>query len=186
MIPTKWTKTLNSNPIFLITGEFKKISTLKNKLKNALFYEHKVIVLRIKNNEVDIDEALNITTRFSKKNNIPLILNTPNKFDFQADGYHLQAKELNGKYSLAPNKILGASCHNREEVLLAKELGCDYVFLSPIIKKYDSEPLGWDNFFEIKNDFSEIKVIPLGGINEKNSMEDSFAGISHWWDLQNP
>ena len=68
MIPTKWTKTLNSNPIFLITGEFKKISTLKNKLKNALFYKHKILILRIKNNEVDIDEALNIATKFCKNN----------------------------------------------------------------------------------------------------------------------
>jgi len=186
LIPNKWSETLNSNPIFLITGEFKKISTLKNKLKNALFYKYKVLILRIKNNEVDIDEALNIATKFCKKNNIPLILNVPNKFNFKADGYHLQAKELNEKYSLASNKILGASCHNKEEILLAKELGCDYVFISPIIKKDGSEPLGWDNFFEIKNDFSEIKVIPLGGISEKNSMEDSFAGISHWWDLQNP
>ncbi len=186
MIPSKWSKTLNSNPIFLITGEFRKISTLKNKLKNSLFYKHKVIVLRTSNNEVDIDEAINITAKFCKKNNIPLILNVPNKFNFQADGYHLQANELNEEYSLAHNKILGASCHNKEEILLAKELGCDYVFLSPIIKKYDSEPLGWDNFFEIKNIFPEIKVIPLGGISEKNSMQDSFAGISHWWDLQNP
>ena len=36
MIQDKWTNTLNSEPLFLITGEFKKISTLKNKLKNAL------------------------------------------------------------------------------------------------------------------------------------------------------
>jgi hypothetical protein len=77
LIPSKWSKTLNSNPIFLITGEFRKISTLKNKLKNSLFYKHKVIVLRTSNNEVDIDEAINITAKFCKKNNIPLILNVP-------------------------------------------------------------------------------------------------------------
>lgn len=186
MIPNKWSKTLNSNPIFLITGEFKKTSTLKNKLKNTLFYKHKVLILRIKNHEVDIDEALNIATKFCRKNNIPLILNVPNKFNLKADGYHLQAKELNEEYSLAPNKILGASCHSKEEILLAKKLGCDYIFLSPIIKKDHFKSLGWDNFFKLKNDFPEMKIIPLGGVSEKNSMQDSFAGISHWWDLRNP
>ena len=186
MIPTKWTKTLNSNPIFLITGEFKKISTLKNKLKNALLYEHKVLILRIKNTEVDIDATLNVTTKFCKKNNIPLLLNIPNKFNLKADGYHLQAKELYEDFPPVSNKIIGASCHNAKEISLALKLGCDYVLLSPIVKKYESEPLGWDNFFKLKNDFPEIKIIPLGGVNERNSMQDSYAGISHWWDLHSP
>ena len=184
MIQDKWTNTLNSEPLFLITGEFKKISTLKNKLKNALFYKHKVLVLRVKNNEADIDQALSVTTKFCKKNNIPLILNIPNKFKLKADGYHLQAKELNDRISFLPNKILGASCHNRQELLLAKELGCDYVFLSPILKKNGSATLGWERFFELKNDFPDMNIIPLGGMSEKNSMQNSFAGISHWWDLQ--
>ena len=64
MIQDKWTNTLNSEPLFLITGEFKKISTLKNKLKNALFYKHKVLVLRVKNNEADIDQALNHAKKY--------------------------------------------------------------------------------------------------------------------------
>tara|TARA_Y100001935_G_scaffold253154_1_gene258627 strand:+ start:9849 stop:10394 length:546 start_codon:yes stop_codon:yes gene_type:complete len=180
LIENRWSKT-----IFLITGKFKKISTLKSKLKNSLLYKHKVLILRIQSADVDIDEVLHVVRKFCKKNNIPLILNIPDKFKYKADGYHLQASELNKKLSISTNKILGASCHNREEILLAKELGCNYVFLSPIIKKYDSDPIGWNNFFKLRDEFSEIAVIPLGGVNEKNAMQESFAGISHWWDLQN-
>ena len=98
---------------------------------------------------------------------------------------NLDLPAIKKKLSISQNKILGASCHNREEILLAKELGCNYVFLSPIIKKYDSDPIGWNNFFKLRDEFSEMAVIPLGGVNEKNSMQESFAGISHWWDLQN-
>ena len=180
MIKNRWSKT-----IFLITGKFKKITTLKKKLKNSLFYKHKVLVLRIKSPDLDINEILSVVRKFCKKNNIPLILNIPDKLNYKADGYHLQASELNKKISISPNKILGASCHNREEILLAKELGCNYVFLSPIIKKYNSDPIGWNNFFKLRDEFSEMAVIPLGGVNEKNAMQESFAGISHWWDLQN-
>tara|TARA_B100000214_G_scaffold97146_1_gene67547 strand:- start:15 stop:575 length:561 start_codon:yes stop_codon:yes gene_type:complete len=185
LIENRWAETLISKTIFLITGEFKKISTLKSKLKNSLFYKHKILILRIKSTDVDIDKILHVVRKFCKKNNIPLILNIPDKFKYKADGYHLQAAELNKKLSVSPNKILGASCHNKKEIVLAKELGCNYVFLSPIIKKYGSVPIGWNNFFKLRDEFSEMPVIPLGGVNEKNSMQESFAGISHWWDLQN-
>ena len=186
MISNKWSKTFNSKPIFLITGNFTKISTFRKKLKNALFFKNKVLVLRIKNSDVDIDEAFSISKKFCKKNSIPLILNIQNKFNLKADGYHLQAKELKKKYFHTPNMIIGASCHNEEELLAAKKLGCDYIFLSPVVKKNDFRALGWETFFKLKNSFPELKIIPLGGVNEKNSMQDSYAGISHWWDLQSP
>ena len=41
-------------------------------------------------------------------------------------------------------------------------------------------------FLKLKNEFLSLKIIPLGGINESNSMHNSYAGISHWWDHQNP
>ena len=186
MIPDKWINIFNSDPIFLITGHFTKISTLKNKLNRSLTYRKKVLVLRISNNYIDVDKAVNIATKFCKKNNIPLILNTPNKFDFNADGYHLRAKELESKDIPISKKIIGASCHNREELLMAKKLGCDYAFLSPVISKGDSKVLGWNKFLKLKNEFLSLKIIPLGGINESNSMHNSYAGISHWWDHQNP
>ena len=104
MIKNRWSKT-----IFLITGKFKKISTLKSKLKNSLLYKHKVLILRIPSADVDIDEVLHVIRKFCKKNNIPLILNIPDKFKYKADGYHLQASELNKKLSISTNKILGAS-----------------------------------------------------------------------------
>ena len=69
---------------------------------------------------------------------------------------------------------------------MAKKLGCDYAFLSPVISKGDSKVLGWNKFLKLKNEFLSLKIIPLGGINESNSMHNSYAGISHWWDHQNP
>jgi hypothetical protein len=44
--------------------------------------------------------------------------------------------------------------------------------------------MGWQAFLSIKDKYPDKIIVPLGGINESNTMQNSFAGISHWWDPQ--
>lgn len=182
MIPAKWQDTFAKDPQILITGEFKKQLTFKQKLKNSLIINNKIMILRIKEDREDLHEICEIAQKFCKKHKIPFILNTPNKDSFNADGIHLTSLELN---KTAPvNKILGISCHSEEEIQQAIRLKPDYILLSPVVRKGSSAGFGWDKFYEITSKFPNSNIIPLGGINESNAMQESFAGISHWWHLQ--
>jgi 8-oxo-dGTP diphosphatase len=82
-----------------------------------------------------------------------------------ADGVHLTATQLR----LAERPDLpwcGASCHSREELRRAEELGADLAVLGPVRatpSHPDAVPLGWDRFGEIAAGAS-IPVYALGGV----------------------
>lgn len=90
--------------------------------------------------------------------------------DFPAAGWHVtsaQLKKLADKGRPLPiSRLLAASCHNLEELELAKQLGVDFVTLSPIQKTAthpDAEPLGWDKAQQLITDFDR-PVYLLGGL----------------------
>ena len=168
---------------FLITGEFKKISTLKKKLLNTKRFNKKILILRIKEDTDQLDEIILEIKKFCKKENLPMLLNSPNKFSYKAKGYHLTSKEIY-EYKNSKNLVLGASCHSEQDIIQAIDIGCSYAFLSPVIRKNGIEGMGWDSFFALKDKYPQITIVPLGGINESNAIVEAFAGISHWWNHQ--
>jgi len=135
---------------FLITGEFKKISTLKKKLLNTKRFNKKILILRIKEDTDQLDEIILEVKKFCKKENVPLLLNSPNKFSYKAKGYHLTSKEIY-EYKNSKNLVLGASCHNEQDIIQAIDIGSSYAFLSPVIRKNGVEGMGWDSFFALKD-----------------------------------
>lgn len=69
--------------------------------------------------------------------------------------------------------MLGASCHNLEEALLARQLGCTYVTVSPVFAtscKPGATPLGLSAFQEIAKQV-DIPVLALGGVSPENAAE---------------
>lgn len=69
--------------------------------------------------------------------------------------------------------MLGASCHNIEEVLWARKLGCTYVTLSPVFPtscKPEAEPLGLSVLQEVARTV-DIPVLALGGVTTENASE---------------
>jgi len=81
-------------------------------------------------------------------------------------------------------KILG-SAHNIKEIRFKEKQHCDLIFLSPIFKTSKSKKnLGILKFRILKN-YTNKKIIALGGINEKNfkliksSGANGFASISY-------
>ena len=100
--------------------------------------------------------------------------------DTDADGIHLQSEQLMHRDTPPDTKIWGASCHNREELRRAAELGATFVVLSPVLPT-TSHPgattLGWDQFAELCIDLP-MPVFALGGM-KLDMLETAMAHSAH-------
>lgn len=88
--------------------------------------------------------------------------------ELNVDGIHLNSKTLLTcrERPLDENKLVAASCHNKEELLHAEKIGVDFVTLSPVVptKSHPGEPhLGWVKFAELAS-LVKIPVFALGGL----------------------
>ena len=88
--------------------------------------------------------------------------------DVPRHGLHLGGQtlaRLSGRPG-RPDDLVGASCHNIDDLLRAARLGLDYALLSPInptATHPDAEPLGWHRFAELA-DAATLPVYALGGL----------------------
>jgi 8-oxo-dGTP diphosphatase len=86
--------------------------------------------------------------------------------DTLADGIHLTSRDLMAAHHRPANiKWLAASCHNREELIHAQQIGVDFVVLAPVLATQthpDTAPLGWSQFAELVNQCN-LPVYALGG-----------------------
>ncbi|MCH9698921.1 MAG: Nudix family hydrolase [Gammaproteobacteria bacterium] len=86
-----------------------------------------------------------------------------------ADGLHLSASQAAslGKRRLPPNKVLGVSCHNAQELEQAQMLDADYAVLSPVNHTRShpqAKPLGWQVFSSLVQNCN-LPVYALGGLD---------------------
>ena len=83
-----------------------------------------------------------------------------------ADGVHLKAAQLRSFSHRPPVVLLGASCHDAEELRLARDLGADFVVLGPVAPT-PSHPgaavMGWGSFAAMIAGYSQ-PVYALGGM----------------------
>jgi 8-oxo-dGTP diphosphatase len=107
-------------------------------------------------------------------------------------GLHLSSQQLMSceQRPLAQSILLGASCHNAEEIMQAQKMKMDYIFLSPVTATQthpNASVIGWENFSQ----FIECLAMPvyaLGGMSEKDlptalaAGAQGIAGISAWWN----
>jgi len=112
------------------------------------------------------------------------------------DGLHLSAAALRGldRRPEGPWDLIGASCHNADELALASSLGLDYALLSPVRRTKshpDRSPLGWDRFHALV-DPATLPVYALGGLRPDDLDEaighgaQGIAAISAFWPAQPP
>lgn len=126
---------------------------------------------------------------------VQLQLNTAadNFIALPSTGLHLNRHELQTLASRPVNNdvLLGASCHNEQEILHARHLGVDYITLSPVAST-SSHPgatvLGWEIFQRLAAQ-ANVPVYALGGMSESDIAQakangaHGIAAISCWWDL---
>ncbi len=100
-----------------------------------------------------------------------------------ADGVHLQAAQLLQMTTRPDTRLCAASCHNREELLRAAELGVDFAVLSPVLPtaSHPGAPtLGWGRFAELCLDLP-MPVFALGGMRldmRETAMTHSAHGVA--------
>ena len=87
--------------------------------------------------------------------------------DLNVAGIHFTAQDLM-RMQVKPNAMwCGASCHNRQELAKAEDMGLDYVTLSPVkatLSHKGVNSLGWDKFSELIVGYS-LPVYALGGMH---------------------
>jgi 8-oxo-dGTP diphosphatase len=82
------------------------------------------------------------------------------------DGVHLSSVQLMQIEHRPDFPLVGASCHNAEELLQATDLGLDFCVLGPLLatKSHpNAAPLGWAGFAQLAAD-SSLSVYALGGL----------------------
>ena len=98
-----------------------------------------------------------------------------------ADGVHLGLEDLPISVArrLAPELIIGASTHNREEIIRAQEEGADYINIGPIFEtnthKGHTHFLGLNGLIELKK-YAKVPFSVMGGIKYTHIPELVKAG----------
>lgn len=86
--------------------------------------------------------------------------------ELKAAGVHFSSQDLMQLKAKPEGLLAGASCHNSQELAHAAALGLDYVLLSPVQATRshpDVEPLGWDSFSDLIEDYA-LPIYALGGM----------------------
>lgn len=165
-------QSLSLAPVYVISQEsYDDYAQLFSVASECFTAGLKLFQLRLKSEEnKKIKKIVKTLSVLAKKNNTKLILNgTAADIDnYVIDGVHLNSNELNkyGSRPISEEYILGASCHNEEELVKAEKLNVNYAFISPV-STTDSHPeqqaLGWDNF-SIMIKKVNFPVYALGGM----------------------
>ncbi|SIN75058.1 8-oxo-dGTPase [Sulfurivirga caldicuralii] len=89
-----------------------------------------------------------------------------------------------------PERLLGISVHNENEMAQALKLAPDFLVLSPVqatSSHPDQAPLGWERFAELVAQ-SPLPVYALGGVGDaelaqaREAGAQGIAAISSWWN----
>lgn len=179
----------------LITGDAATERQFFERVEGALTAGIRLVQLRVKDGGRELSASLVDRVRaLCREYDALLLLNTsPEVFSsLSADGLHLNRYQLAQLTSrpVAENRLLGASCHNAEEIQQAKTIGVDYILLSPVAKTTshpDAKPLGWEKFAELAA-LAGCPVFALGGMHPddlptaKQHGGHGIAAISVWWN----
>ena len=183
LLPTMWRiiHKISLPKYYWITPDKHQSDSVINECKKRLSNGIKIIQLRSK---TSLDSAyIEKIFKLCKENQAKLILNTPNKaFNEPCDGWHLTSFELMSlkERPISEDKIFGASTHNIDEALQAKNISADYISLSPIevtLTHPNAKPLGWENASGIIEQCN-LPVFLLGGM-DKELAEKAFSIGAH-------
>jgi 8-oxo-dGTP diphosphatase len=97
-----------------------------------------------------------------------------------ADGVHLTARQLRDLSQRPDFALVGASCHNAEELRRAEQLGADFAVLGPVLATPthpDAVLLGWAGLQQLALE-TRIPVFALGGL-QAGDREQALVSGAH-------
>ncbi|WP_092343389.1 thiamine phosphate synthase [Candidatus Ichthyocystis sparus] len=146
--------------------------------------EYGVTCVQLRAKNIDSETFVEIGQLFLsclQKLNIPLIINDNIHVckDINADGVHIGQTDIHAieaRKQLGPDKIIGLSVCNEEQLISSQELPIDYVGIGPIFQtpnKPETTAIGIETFAKLAR-LSNHTIIAIGGITENNA-HDIFA-----------
>jgi 8-oxo-dGTP diphosphatase len=137
-------------------------------LQTLLAKDLKLIQARLKTLSTEASHAfIQQAYALCQQHGALLLINSAVKqADKLADGLHLTSYDLMAMQSRPAHvQWLAASCHNREQLQHAEQIGVDFVVLAPVLTTQthpDTAPLGWQQFAELVQQ-CKLPVYALGG-----------------------
>ena len=147
-------------------GTAHQLARLETALKNGL----KLIQVRDKNLPPAERLAFALaTTQLAHQFGALVVINDDAEIALaaEADGLHLSSRQLANCTARPDFAWVGASCHSREELTKADELGLDYALLSPVLATAshpEASGMGWVEFSRALKG-NTLPVFALGGMN---------------------
>ena len=147
-----------------------------------------VTILQLREKQAPHEELVKTAMRLKplcRRYGIPLIINDDVEaaLEADADGVHVGQEDMavaEARRILGPEKIIGASAHNREEALEAQRQGADYLGSGAVFgssTKKDATTLSREELTAVCRAVS-IPVAAIGGITEENCLELAGTGVS--------
>ena len=134
----------------------------------------KLIQARLKRlSEKEVMQFFELAIPLCKEKGAILLVNSAvkNTECINVDGIHLTSQDLLAlKQRPVDYDWVAASCHNREELQHAAEIGVDFVVLAPVLPTKthpEAEAMGWDKFKALTASVN-IPVFALGGMTRQD------------------
>ena len=101
-----------------------------------------------------------------------------------ADGVHLGSNSIpiyRARKLLGSNRLIGVSCHNQVNAIIAQEKGADFITFGPVFytasKAKYGKPVGIDKLESVAQ-LLNIPVFAIGGVDAANTREVLAAGAA--------
>ena len=177
---------MNAYRLYLVTDDQQDLTTLKRVVRKAV--EGGVTTVQVREKHGDVRafiERAQAVKDILKDTDVPLIIN--DRVDValavDADGVHLGQSDMPAiiaRELIGPNKILGLSIENEEQLAQADSLPIDYIGLSAIFatptKTNTKKHWGIDGL-KMALETTSLPIVAIGGINESNIPQLSATGV---------
>ncbi|OPH54451.1 thiamine phosphate synthase [Vibrio campbellii] len=177
---------MNAYRLYLVTDDQQDLATLKRVVRKAV--EGGVTMVQVREKHGDVRafiERAQAVKDILKDTDVPLIIN--DRVDValavDADGLHLGQSDMPATIArelIGPNKILGLSIENEEQLAEADSLPIDYIGLSAIFatptKTNTKKHWGIDGL-KMALEATSLPIVAIGGINESNIPQLSATGV---------
>ena len=177
---------MNAYRLYLVTDDQQDLATLKHVVRKAV--EGGVTMVQVREKHGDVRafiERAQAVKAILKDTNVPLIIN--DRVDValavDADGVHLGQSDMPAHIArelIGPNKILGLSIEDEQQLAEVDALPIDYIGLSAIYatptKTNTQKHWGIDGL-KMALKTTSLPIVAIGGINESTIPALSATGV---------